>query len=266
MLGSSYYHGLIKKYVAVFGTLFNNITISRTSSSEFEQYLKVPIAYGPRDKFLARLEGDPSLNKPVAIVLPRMAFEIRDIRYAADRKLPSTYFKRLETSSQYVPVPYDIDFELSIMAKNSEDATKIVEQILPFFTPDFTPTVHLIPEMETTMDIPIILRNIQIDDQYEGNFEQRRSIIWTLQFTMKGYMFGPIRGGDTARPVIKFTETNFTSTRIYGDPVSLSTVNVRPGLTANGEPTSNTNTSINYIDINVSDNFGYITTIDTTAY
>lgn len=266
MLGNDYYFGLFRKYVAVFGTLFNNIYIYRSEAGTATQQIKVPISYGPKEKTLARLEGDPNLNRPAAIVLPRMSFEISGVRYAPERKLPSTYFKSYKDASgaintQYLPVPYDIDFTLSIMAKNAEDATKIVEQILPFFTPDFTPTVHLVPEMQIKMDVPVILQTVNVDDQYEGNFEQRRAIVWTLQFVMKGYIFGPVRGpqgNGAARPVIKIATVNM---RDMANNI-METITVKPGLTANGQPTTSEADTIPYLDINADDDFGYIVTIE----
>lgn len=266
MLGNDFYFALFRKYVAVFGTLFNDIYIYRSAAGQTDQQMKVPISYGPREKTLARLEADPNLNRPTAIVLPRMSFEITNIRYAPERKLQTTHFKTKKSAdgtvnTQYMPVPYDLDFTLSVMAKNAEDATKIVEQILPFFTPDFTPTVHLIPEMSISLDVPVVLNNVMVDDQYEGNFEERRAIIWTLQFTMKAYIFGPIKGplgGVNGRPVIKIATVNERdmANNIY------TTVQVRPGLTANGEPTANLSESIHYLDIDADDNFGYIVTIE----
>lgn len=268
MLGNDFYFGMFRKYVAVFGTIFNDIYIERSSPGTAPQQMKVPISYGPREKTLARLEGDPGLNRPVAIVLPRMSFEIANVSYAGERKLATTYYKTVNDSKtqtanrQYVPVPYDIEFTLSIMAKNAEDGTKIVEQILPFFTPDFTPTVHLIPEMNVKMDIPIVLRSVSIDDLYEGNFEERRAITWTLSFTMKAYIFGPIRGplggpDSRARPVIKIATVNL---KTHPDTVDESLV-VKPGMTADGQPTTNEAESISPFDIEADDNFGYIVTI-----
>lgn len=264
MLGNEFYFGLIRKYVAVFGTLFNNIRIYRTQPGVATQEIKVPISYGPKEKTLARVEGDPRLDRPAAIVLPRMSFEISGVRYASERKLPSTFFKKYVSadggvSTQYVPVPYDIDFTLSIMAKNAEDATKIVEQILPFFTPDFTPTVHLVPEMDIKMDIPIVLQSVNVEDQYEGDFEQRRAIIWTLQFVLKGYVFGPIRGGATARPVVKVTSLDIISSATNNQ---IEAVSVQPGLSANGNPASNESNSIPPYDINPNDAFGFIVKIE----
>jgi hypothetical protein len=197
-----------------------------------------------------------------AIQLPRMSFELLDMTYATSRKL-NTLGKRYKVDPgspndlkyQYNPVPYDLRFSLSIMVKNTDDGTRIVEQILPYFTPEWTTTVHLIPEMDIVMDIPIVLTDVSVSDDYEGNFEQRRAVIWTLNFTLKGYLFGPVRRGG----VIKFTETNIYNSLAAN--VQLQTVGIQPGLTANGQPTSNANTSVGIESIDAQDNFGYVVTI-----
>lgn len=270
MLNSDFYFGHIRKYVALFGTLFNDIVIVRDGGDVAQQAMKVPISYGPRDKTLARIEADPTLTKMPSIVLPRMSFEITSFTYAPQRKLSTVGMKTKRESGsnstmlkQYNPVPYDIGFELSIMAKNAEDATKIVEQILPFFTPDFTPTIRLIPDMDIDVDIPIVLQNVRYEDQYEGNFEQRRAIIWTLDFSMKAYIYGPIRGGVNGGRSGKII--NLATVNIYDwgkDANTLtSSVTVQPGLTANGQPTSDINQTIDKNLINVTDDFGFITTV-----
>lgn len=256
MFGHNFYHGTIRKYVAVFGTLFNDVYISRS-----EGQIKVPLSYGPRDKVLSRAQNDPDLNRP-AIVLPRMAFEMVSLNYAPERKL-NTILRRHHYDGvnadkkyfQYAPVPYDLEFELSIIVKNTEDGTKIVEQILPFFTPEWTATVELIPEMDVRLDIPIILKDVRVDDPYEGSFEESRLITWTLRFTLKGYIFGPVKSSK----VIKFANvalhTSLTST------TPAVNIDVRPGLTANGEPTSSANNTLPLADIYSDDTFGYIVTI-----
>lgn len=256
MFGHNFYHSTIRKYVALFGTIFNDIHIQRSDS-----IIKVPINYGPRDKVLARLEADPNFDRP-AVILPRMSFEITNIQYAAERKL-NTLHRRAHVNTtdpdtikyQYNPVPYDISFELSIMVKSTEDGTRIVEQILPFFTPEWTSTVELIPEMNIVMDIPIVLNRVSIDDQYLGSFEERRALVWTLGFTMKSYIFGPIRSSK----VIKFTDANLYSNLTSNTLVS--TVSVVPGLDANGNPTSSNTTTIDAGDIYGDDDYGYIVTI-----
>jgi hypothetical protein len=263
MLGHTFYHGLIRKYVALFGTLFNDIYINRPDQEKNVTHtIKVPISYGPREKTLARALGDPDLNKMPAIQLPRMSFELLDLSYASSRKL-NTLGKRYKVDSgspdelkyQYNPVPYDFRFTLSIMVKNADDGTRIVEQILPYFTPEWTTTVHLVPEMGIVMDIPVVLSDVSVSDDYESNFETRRAIIWTLTFTLKGYLFGPVRRGS----VIKFTETNIFNSLAAN--TQLQAVNVQPGLTANGQPTTDANSSISVESIDAEDNFGYVVSI-----
>lgn len=263
MFGHTFYHGLIRKYVALFGTLFNDIYINRPDSDRnIINTIKVPIAYGPSDKTLARLDGDPSLNKMPAIQLPRMAFEIDRISYASERKLPTVNKAKISSLNNdkdklkylYNPVPYDIEFSLYIMVKNTDDGTRIVEQILPFFTPEWTVTAQLISDPQIVLDIPVILTNVNIQDDYENNFETRRVLIWTLNFTLKGYLFGPVRKAT----IIKFANTNIYTPMTANTPVL--TVNVRPGLNANGDPTTVANDSVDASLISVNDDFGYIVT------
>jgi hypothetical protein len=262
MFGHIFYHGLIRKYVSLFGTLFNDIYINVPDDANVNEIvtLKVPISYGPREKVLARVTADPNLNRMPAVVLPRMAFEMDSITYAPERKL-NTVGKRYaaDTTSTnklkytYNPVPYDLKFTLSILVKNAEDGTRIVEQILPFFTPEWTTTVELIPDMDIVVDIPLVLNSINVQDDYEGDYDKRRYIMWTLSFTMKAYMYGPIRKSN----VIKFANVNVYS---LGPNTLVSTTNVRPGLTANGTPTSNSANSIDITYINADDDYGYIVT------
>jgi hypothetical protein len=160
----------------------------------------VPISYGPKQKFLTRLTQDPELNKQVAIQLPRMAFEMTSISYAPERKLPTiNKMAAIDSSNsnrlayQYMPVPYDMTFSLYIMVKQAEDGTRILEQILPYFTPDWTATLNLDHTMQHKYDVPVIINNVSCEDTYEGSFTERRALIWTLTFTMKGFIFGPTR-------------------------------------------------------------------------
>ena len=213
MLGQQFYHETMRKVVVAFGTIFNNINIVRTNSSgAVTQSMKVPLAYGPKQKFLTRLREDPNLNKKVALTLPRMGFEISGISYDPSRKLNSIQkVKKTNTStegktlsSQYMPVPYNMDFELVVMAKSSDDALQIVEQILPFFQPDYTVTLNDNAAMGTTRDVPIVLTNVGYEDSYEGDFVTRRSIIYTLSFTSKFYLYGPV----TDQKVIKTVQVD----------------------------------------------------------
>lgn len=268
MIRDVYYHGLLRKYVVLFGTLFNDIYVNRpaTANNNLIQSLRVPITYAPKEKMLARLATDPALDKPVAMTLPRMSFEMTSMSYASDRKLPTTTRNIAantvgntpdKSRSQYMPVPYDINFTLQIYVKNAEDGTRILEQILPYFTPDWTVTAVLIPEMGLSMDIPITLTSMSSEDTYEGNFEERRALIWQIDFVMKTYVYGPIKN----RAIIKFANTSLN------DLVSntlLTHITVTPGLTANGLPTSNAAASIPYTEIYATDDYGFITQITDT--
>jgi len=197
MYGNHFYNETTRRYVAVFGTMFNDIEISRKTGNTTTQRMKVPINYAPMQKILARLDQNLQNNAP-AITLPRMSFEMTGMTYAPDRKLTSvTKLVRASAAdgtmtTMFSPAPYDIEFQLNIMTKYNEDGTKIVEQILPFFKPDCTVSVKLIDELNTYFDIPIILNSVSQEDTYEGDFESRRALIWTLNFTMKGYFFGPV--------------------------------------------------------------------------
>ena len=197
MLGTYYYHHIIRKTIIAFGTVFNQIYIKH-QDAEGSPYseLRVPLAYGPMQKFLARLEQQADLNKPVQITLPRMSFEMNSIQYDPSRKSGVTQtFKASDGNNLkkvYLPVPYNIGFELNILSKLNDDSLQIIEQILPYFQPAFTLTVDLVNSIGEKRDIPVVLDNISFQDDYEGDFSTRRALIYTLQFTAKTYLFGPI--------------------------------------------------------------------------
>lgn len=272
MFGRTWNHDSLRKYIIVFGTVFNDIYINRLSNAgEVLQTLKVPLTYGPKDKVLSRLEQSPKLDNQVGIILPRISFEMTTMEYDPTRKL-NTLNKLTKQSTtagtddevkyQYQPVPYDMQFEMNILVKNAEDGTRIVEQIVPYFTPDFTVSVNLVPEVDGPRDIPIILNSITSQDEYEGSFEQRRALIWTLSFTMKGYLYGPTKKSK----LIKHAETVFRFPEDVATGNTNSTANTivvtsRPGLTANGQPTTNTALSISYEDIISTDDYAIINTI-----
>ena len=272
MFGRTWNHDSLRKYIIVFGTVFNDIYINRLSATdEVLQTLKVPLTYGPKDKVLARLDQNPQMLNQVGIVLPRISFEMTTLEYDPTRKL-NTLNKLTKQSAtagtddevkyQYQPVPYDMQFEMNILVKNAEDGTRIVEQIVPYFTPDFTVSVNVVPEVDSARDIPIILNSITSQDEYEGSFEQRRALIWTLSFTMKGWLYGPTKKSK----LIKLAETTF---RLPEDVATGNTSNTsntivvasRPGLTANGTATSNVAASIPYDEIISTDDYGFINTI-----
>lgn len=272
MFGQVWNNNTIRKYVIYFGTLFNNVWLQRDNNErQVVQTMKVPLNYGPKEKFLARLEGNPNLDRNIAITLPRMAFEIINFAYDPSRKLTTIGRQKAvnpdnpdEMFYQYNPVPYDIEFSLYIMVKNQEDGTRIVEQILPFFTPDFTATLNVNPQMGVKYDVPLIMNSISQQDTYEGDFIERRAIIWTLNFTMKAWMFGPVRSGGvikSAEPNIAVPPGNVTVQEAAEGTTNVDPVieiTVKPGLTANGQPTSDPTLSISPDLIKSSDNYGFI--------
>jgi len=217
MLGNTFYHETIRKCVVGFGTLFNDIHITRKDGSgNITQSMKVPLAYGAKSKFLTRLREDPALTKSVAITLPRIGFEIGNIAYDSTRKLNKIQKVKKSGSAankvdtQYMPVPYNLDFELYAMSKNSDDALQIVEQILPYFQPDYTITINDIVQMSSKRDVPVILTSISYEDNYEGDFADRRAIVYTLAFTAKMYLYGPVISGQviTKVQVDQFTDSS----------------------------------------------------------
>lgn len=206
MLGTYYYHEIIRKTIIGFGTLFNQIYIHhKNDADDTISQMRVPLAYGPRQKFLARLEQQPDLNKPIQITLPRMSFEMTSLEYDATRKTGITQtFKASDGTNLkkvFMPVPYNIGFELNILTKLNDDALQVVEQILPYFQPGFTLTIDLIDSIGEKRDVPVILNNVSFQDDYEGDFSTRRALIYTLNFTAKTYLFGPI--SDTTDGLIK---------------------------------------------------------------
>jgi len=211
MLGTYYYHEIIRKTIISFGTIFNGINIKHKEQdgSAFSDF-RVPLSYGPSQKFLARLEQQADLNKPIQITLPRMSFEMNNVAYDASRKVGVTQtFKTSDGTNLkkvYMPVPYNIGFELNIFTKLNDDALQIVEQILPYFQPSFNLTVDLVSSIGEKRDIPIILDNISFQDDYEGDFSTRRALIYTISFTAKTYLFGPV--ADTTSGLIKKVQTD----------------------------------------------------------
>jgi len=198
MLGTYYYHEIIRKTIISFGTLFNQIHIRHTDQGGNSiSDMRVPIAYGPRQKFLARIQQQPELNKPIQISLPRMSFEMVSIQYDPTRKSSIVQtFKTCDDGGNikkvFMPVPYNIGFELNILCKLNDDALQIIEQILPYFQPAFNVTVDLVDSIGEKRDVPMILDSISFQDDYEGDFSTRRALIYTLAFTAKTYLFGPV--------------------------------------------------------------------------
>jgi len=262
MFGHTYYHSIIRKYIIMFGTMFNDIDVQRfNTAGERIQTLRIPIAYGPKEKFLVRLAQDPNFDRDVAIVLPRMSFEITSMNYNSTRKLPSTiknvytYTDQDKLKYQYTPVPFDINIALSVFVKNADDGVQILEGILPFFTPEWTNSVNLIPELKLKMDVPVVFNDISTEDTYEGDFSTRRALIHTLNFTVKGYLFGPVRTQGVIKRAIATTNIETTA----GDSTAISSIlTATPGLTANGTPTSDSTITVPPEQISSTDDYGFI--------
>jgi hypothetical protein len=229
-----FYHEILRRTVISFGSLFNNITIKhKNNSDQIVSSIKVPLAYGPTQKFLARINQSPDLNKPVQITLPRMSFEFTGLTYDASRKSTTTqYFiaksaeDGTEVKKSYLPVPYNMQFELSIMSKLNDDALQIVEQILPYFQPAYTMTVELVDLINEKRDIPVVLENITMQDDYEGDFTTRRVLIYTLRFTVKTYLFGPI--SSATRDIIKKSSIGYIAGDYTTTPVREVVYSVEP--------------------------------------
>jgi len=244
MLGTYYYHEIIRRTVIAFGTVFNEIYVRhKDSSGDSISEMKVPLAYGPIQKFLARIQQQPELNKPIAITLPRMAFEMTSIQYDATRKANITQtFKASDGTNLkkvYLPVPYNIGFQLNVMTKLQDDALQVVEQILPYFQPSFNLTVDLIDSIGEKRDIPIVLDNVSLTDDYEGDFSTRRILIYTFNFTVKTYLFGPI--ADSTDGLIRKVQVD------YYNSTDIATAKREMRYTLTPDP----------IDANPDDDFGF---------
>lgn len=211
MFGSHFYHATVRKSVAVFGTLFNNITVARTKSDgSLINQVKVPLAYGPKQKFLSRLETETGQDASVAIKLPRISFEITGIDIDTSKKLqkrtqlnePGTTGTTTSRKSIKQFVPYNIGMQLNIMAKNQDDGLQILEQILPYFQPEFTVSIKPVDDFTSfKQDVPITLNSVSFEDQFEGDYTSRRVLIYTLDFTMKMSFYGPIADSKVIRSV-----------------------------------------------------------------
>lgn len=259
MLGTYYYHEILRKTIIGFGTLFNNIEIQHKDENDgVVSTLKVPLNYGPAQKFLARITQQKDLNRPYAITLPRMSFEHNSIQYDPTRKSSITQtFKAVDDGGNlkkvFMPVPYNIGFELNILSKLNDDALQIVEQILPYFQPSFNITVDLVDSIGEKRDIPIVLDNISFQDDYEGDFTTRRSLIYTLQFTAKVYLFGPI--AESTDGLIKKVQVDVSSSSSPTSPREM-----RYTVTPKAKQDYNNDGTINAQDdpfVNPDDDFGF---------
>lgn len=268
---SNFYHETIRKYVIIFGNMFDTIYVQRKDSSgNIVQTLRVPIRYGSMKSFLLMLREDPDKTREVGISWPRLSFEITGINLNTDRQLIASKknVHKLATDGtrlkkQFVPVPYDFTFNLYVAAKQTDDAAQIVEQIIPYFRPEWTVPIHAIPSMQLRDNIPITLKSVDMSDPYEGVIDQDNPIIWTLTFSLQGALYGPT---DTqgiikrAQVDIYAPETNASlANGQVGEYARMGRVVSTPGLLANGSPTSNSAASIDYNLIQPDDDYGFAT-------
>ena len=258
---------LIKKYTALFGTLFNDLVLERRDADgTLRDSLRVPLSYAAKDKMMARLESSPDADQRQAVILPRMSFEMQSPVYAANRMIGKTNQSSVIAesgahSSQFQPVPYDFPFKLWVYGKSSQDVHGIVEQVLPAFTPNFSVTAELVPEMNETRDVQVVLNGIaKSDNATDGDYKERRLVVWEMSFKVQGYLWGPI----TDHPVIKFANASFYDATRYdpitdavGEVAAIDRVTAQPGLLANGSPTTNADASIPYAEIDEDDDWDY---------
>jgi hypothetical protein len=218
-----FYHGIIRKCIVGFGTLFSDIYIDRKQGDSVTgntiQRLQVPLAYAPKEKWIVRIDSDPNLEQHTYTTLPRMSFEIIGYNYDPTRKI-----NRMQqiscgggsgsVSTMYTPVPYNIDISLYILTKTQEDGLQIIEQILPTFTPEYTLTLNVVPDMNVKIDVPIILNSVAVNDEYDGDFQTRRFVTHTLNFQMKVNLFGGISG----KNVIDNVSANIGGNQNFSNP------------------------------------------------
>lgn len=211
MFGSHFYNEGIRRLTIGFGQLFNNVIVqNKSSTGAVTKRYRVPLAYAPKEKFLVRLDEQANLdNREFAITLPRMGFEMTGLSYDSTRKLNKMQkFKQVKTGEDgkvmdynYTPVPYNVNYTLNIFTATAENGLIIVEQILPFFQPDYTVTVNMVPDLNIKRDVPIVLNSVNYEDSYDGTFTNRRAVIYTLQFTAKTYLFGPMANSKVIKEV-----------------------------------------------------------------
>jgi hypothetical protein len=234
-----FYNEILRRTIISFGTLFNNISIKHEDSSDnVVSVVKVPLAYGPTQKFLARLEQSPDLNKPFAITLPRMSFEFTGLTYDPSRKVSTTQTFTVkdpndgtESKKSYMPVPYNMQFELSVMTKLNDDALQIVEQILPYFQPAYNLSVELVESIKEKRDIPVILENVTMQDDYDGDFTSRRVLLYTFRFTAKTYLFGP--ASSATKDIIKKASISYLTGTDTSNTTREKTYSVQPRAVKN---------------------------------
>lgn len=269
LFNDPYRHDILRKYTLVFGALFNEIQLQHLhANGDVAQVIKVPLTYAPKEKVLARVLADPSIDRQAAAILPRMSFELTSMTYDGSRKLRSVGRNSVRTSanndtlfSMLNPVPYDLKYTLWVFTKYVDDGNQIVEQIVPYFTPHFAATINLI-EPDVNVDCHFRLDSVVCQDLYVGQFSDRRGVMWTLEFSADAYIFGRVRES----PVIKFANATFfvpntnTASQGVGSNTAIDRVTVQPGMDANGDPTPNVQITVDYSSIDANDDWTYAVT------
>jgi hypothetical protein len=265
LFNDNYDHGIIRKYVAYVGALFSNVHIDRTlEDGSLAARFKVPLHFAKMEHALQRVLEDPTTGmRPEAIVLPAISYDLIDMQYAANRHQQSRQRSSIELQDDpnklgvmHVPVAYDFHFRVSALVKNINDGFKIIEAIVPYFSPDYTATLELVPEMGISTAIPLVLESTALEFEVPKEYQTRVTFILVLDFVLQGYLYGP----EKKWPIIKFANVGFhidTGSEFQANATVL-TVTTQPGLTANGEPTSDINETVPYLTIAISDDYGYI--------
>ncbi len=238
-----FYNEILRRTIISFGTLFNSISIKQSGGDTDASIIRVPLAYGPTQKFLARLTQSPDLNKATSLSLPRMSFEFTGLTYDPSRKVTSTQKIVVQNPDAttpdekkvYMPVPYNMQFELAVMCKLNDDALQITEQILPYFQPSYNLTVNLVGAINEKRDIPVVLENITMQDDYEGDFESRRVLLYTLRFTAKTYLFGPVTDASKDNLASDITKTQTTFEVDDGSTITASSGSTSVYIDVGGE-------------------------------
>lgn len=255
-------HDLIRKYIAYFAAVFANVYVRRNSLTDGSELarIKVPLHYAKVEHALERVIEDPNIDRKDAIVLPAMSYSLENLAYANDRHNATRNRFAVKLAGDpnrlgvmHAAAPYDFHFQLGVLVKNQADAFDIIEEIAAYFTPDFTATLQLIPEMNVTHEVPIVLEQTALDFQIPKEYEQRVTYMAVFDFVVQGFLYGP----EKKWPLIKFANV---SINVDGSTPALSAITT-PGLTANGQPTSDANSSVNYLTIYVDDDYGYVETV-----
>ena len=271
MFGNFFNNNSIRKSVTVFGNMFNDIKIVRyDANKKVIQTIPVPITYARKSKMVSLHERDHITTK-VQSQLPVISFMMTSITYGSDRKTSSINKNKVKIDPQimnvqFAEIPYNLDFELYIMAKSYDDAAQIVEQIIPYFQPSFTPTVKMVPELDLSYDLKTTLTGLAIQDDFEGSTEEQGFVLWTLNFTMNSYFFGPTQKQGVIKRAIVDLVSVPGSGEVTGEDVEKfgrsSRITTTPGLTADGQPTTLKENSIPYTEIEIDDPYGFVTELE----